>query len=330
MSSTQRRTLHFSWQRLSRSQRGTLLAYGAVIVLFIVGGIYRPGFVRLDNIGQLLLLASFVGLVAAGQTFVILIGGIDLSVPWVLNAMAVLLTTTSLGMDSRAWWVVPLVLVLGAVIGAVNGLGIVFFDIPPVVMTLGMNGIMQGLVLGLTGGFTCAACNSVAPPSVQTAIAGQAVLGLPNGLLVWIIVALLVGLVLSRTTLGRRIYALGNNATAAYLAGVNVRAVTFIVYALGGLFAALAGIALTAFGQQATLGMGDPFMFDSIAAVVIGGTSILGGRGNYWGSIAGAIFLVVLRAVLQQYNISEAGRSIVTGIVILVALLLYGREAREV
>jgi len=328
--STQRRMFRFSWQRLSRSQRGTLLAYVAVIVLFIVGGIYRPGFVRLDNIGQLLLLASFVGLVAAGQTFVILIGGIDLSVPWVLNAMAVLLTTTSLGQDSRAWWVVPLVLVLGAVIGAVNGLGIVFFDIPPVVMTLGMNGIMQGLVLGLTGGFTCATCNSVAPPSVQTAIAGQAVLGLPNGLLVWIIVALLVGLILSATTLGRRIYALGNNAVAAYLAGVNVRAVTFIVYALGGLFAALAGIALTAFGQQATLGMGDPFLFDSIAAVVIGGTSILGGRGNYWGSIAGAIFLVVLRAVLQQYNISEAGRSIVTGVVILVALLLYGREAREV
>jgi ribose transport system permease protein len=326
--SAQRRVVF--WQRLSRSERGTLLAYVAVIALFILGGIYRPGFLRLDNIGQLLLIASFVGLVAAGQTFVILIGGIDLSVPWVLNAMAVLLTTVSLGLDSRAWWVVPLTLVLGAVIGMVNGLGIVFFDIPPVVMTLGMNGIMQGLVLGLTGGFTCAACNSVAPPSVQTAITGQPLLGLPNGLLVWIIIAVLVGLVLSRTTLGRRIYALGNNATAAYLAGVNVRAVTLIVYALGGLFAAFAGIALAAFGQQATLGMGDPFLFDSIAAVVIGGTSILGGRGNYWGSIAGAIFLVVLRAVLQEYNISEAGRSIATGVVILVALLLYGREVREV
>jgi ribose transport system permease protein len=324
--SAQRRAF---WQRFSRSERGTLLAYVAVIVLFILGGIYRPGFVRLDNIGQLLLLASFVGIVAAGQTFVILIGGIDLSVPWVLNAMAVLLTTASLGLDSKAWWVVPLTLVLGAVIGMVNGLGIVFFDIPPVVMTLGMNGIMQGLVLGLTGGFTCATCNSVAPPSVQTAITGQSLLGLPNGLLVWIIIAVLVGVVLSTTTLGRRIYALGNNAMAAYLAGVNVRAVTLIVYALGGLFAALAGIALTAFGQQATLGMGDPFLFDSIAAVVIGGTSILGGRGNYWGSIAGAIFLVVLRAVLQEYNISEAGRSIATGVVILVALLLYGRESRE-
>jgi len=327
--SAYRQLLRLSWSRLSRSQRGTALAYIAGIVLFIIGGIYRPGFVRLDNIGQLLLLASFVGIVAAGQTFVILIGGIDLSVPWVLNALAVLLTTTSLGLDGRAWWAVPLVLVLGAGIGAVNGLGIVFFEIPPVVMTLGMNGIMQGLVLGLTGGFTCATCNSVAPPVVQAAITGQLLFGLPNGLLVWIVLAILVGLVLGLTTLGRRIYALGNNAMAAFLAGVNVRAVTILVYAIGGLFAGIAGIALTAFGQQATLGMGDPFLFDSIAAVVIGGTSILGGRGNYWGTIAGAIFLVVLRAVLQEYNISEAGRSIASGLVILVALLLYGREARE-
>lgn len=313
--STEQRTFLQPWRWLSHSQRGTLLAYIAVFVLFIVGGIYRPSFVYPNNIGQLLLLASFVG--------------IDLSVPWVLNAMAVLLTTTSLGMDSRAWWVVPLVLLVGLAIGSVNGLGIVLFEIPPVVMTLGMNGVMQGLVLGLTGGFTCSACNSVAPPSVQTVITGQ-LLGIPAGLLVWLLIAVLAGLVLGFTTLGRRIYAIGNNAVAAYLAGVNVRLVTVIVYALGGLFASIAGIALTAFGQQATLGMGDPYLFDSIAAVVIGGTSILGGRGNYWGTIAGAIFLVVLRAVLQEYNISEAGRSIATGVVILVALLLYGREARKV
>src|SRR5947209_10383432 len=327
--STERRTLLQPWHQLSHSQRGTLLAYVAILLPFIVGGIYRPSFVYPNNIGQLLLLASFVGIVAAGQTFVILIGGIDLSVPWVLNAMAVLLTTTSLGLDSRAWWVVPLVLFVGIAVGIVNGLGIVLFEIPPVVMTLRINRVMQGPVLGLTGGFTCDTCNSVAPPSVQAAITGQ-ILGLPTGLLVWVLIAILVGVVLGLTTLGRRIYALGNNAMAAYLAGVNVRFATVIVYALSGLFAAIAGIALTAFGQQATLGMGDPYLFDSIAAVVIGGTSILGGRGNYWGTIAGAIFLVVLRAVLQEYTISEAGRSIATGVVILVALLLYGREAREV
>jgi len=317
-----------SLRHFVRSQRGTLLAYAAIVVLFLVGGIYRPGFIYPSNIGQLLLLASFVGIVAAGQTFIILIGGIDLSVPWVLNAMAVLLTTTALGENSRAWWVVPLVLLLGVVVGMTNGLGIVLFDIPPVVMTLGMNGVMQGLVLGLTNGFTCSACNSVVPPVVQSSITGN-IFGLPTGLLVWLLIAVLVGLVLGFTVLGRHIYALGNNAVAAFLAGVNARLVTLIAYALGGFFAALAGIALTAFGQQATLGMGDPFLFDSIAAVVIGGTSILGGRGNYWGTIAGAIFLVVLRSVLQQYAISEAGRSIATGVVILVALLLYGRETQD-
>jgi ribose transport system permease protein len=248
--SAERRFLLPSLRQLSHSQRGTLLAYVAIIVLFVIGGIYRPSFVRPDNIGLLLLLASFIGLVAAGQTFVILIGGIDLSVPWVLNALAVLLTTASPGQNSRAWWIVPLVLI----VGMVSGLGIVLFDIPPVVMTLGMNGVMQGLVLGFTGGFTCPTCNSLAPPVVQGAITGQ-VLGIPTGLLVWIVIAIIVGLVLGFTTLGRRIYALGNNAIAAYLAGVNVRLVTIIVYAIGGLFAAIAGIALTAFGQQATLGM---------------------------------------------------------------------------
>lgn len=316
-------------RKLTPGQRGTALAYVAVIALFIAGGIHTHEFLAFNNVTTLLLIASFVGLAAAGQTFVILIGGIDLSVPWVLNAMAVLLTTRSLGQDARAWWVVPLVLLIGVGIGAVNGAGIVFFAVPPVVMTLGMNGIMNGLVLGLTSGFTCPECNSYTPPSVQNAITGQLIPNVPNGLLVWAVIIILVGVVLGLTTLGRRIYALGNNATAAYLAGVNTRLVTIVVYALGGLFSAVAGIGLVSFSQEPTVGMGDPFLFESISAVVIGGASILGGRGSYWGTVAGAIFVAVLPAILQQYQISEAGRSIASGVVILVALLLYGRESRE-
>src|SRR6266498_3768234 len=135
-----RRVLQYgAWQRLSRSQRGTLLAYVAVIILFIIGGIYRPGFLRLDNIGQLLLLASFVGLVAAGQTFVILIGGIDLSVPWVLNTAAIVLVAQANGSNGRLPVAIILALVLGLVCGLVNGLGIALLGVPAVVMTLGMN-----------------------------------------------------------------------------------------------------------------------------------------------------------------------------------------------
>lgn len=316
---------------MSATQRAVVLAYVADVVLFLIGGIHTPSFLAFNNITSLLLLSSFVGIAAAGQTFVILIGGIDLSIPWTLNAMAVMLTTVSLGQDGRAWWVVPAVLVGGLGIGAVNALGIVYFEVPAVVMTLGMNGILQGATLGLTGGFTCAQCNSYTPSSVQTAFTAQWIPSVPNGLLVWIAIILIIGVILGMTTLGRRVYALGNNSTAAYLAGVHTNRITIIVYALGGLFAAIAGMALAAFGQQATLGMGDPYLFQSISAVVIGGASILGGRGVYWGTVAGAIFITVLPAILDQYQPPnpDAVRSIASGIVILVALLLYGRQPRE-
>ena len=224
---------------------------------------------------------------------------------------------------------VPLALGCGLAVGALNGAGIVFLEIPPVVMTLGMNGVMQGLVLGLTGGFTCSACNSYSPPVVQATFTAQLVRGIPNGLFVWAVIALGLGVLLALTVFGRRVYALGTSALGTYLAGVDVKGMTIAVYATSGFFAALAGIGLAAFGQQATLGMGDPFLFDSIAAVVIGGASILGGRGTYWGSVAGAIFIIVLRSVLQEFSIGEAGRSIASGIVILIALLLYGRERSE-
>ncbi len=323
------RTVPALLRRLPPSQRGTLLAFLATLVLLVAGGIYRPTLLQPTSIANLLLLASFIGLAAAGQTFVILIGGIDLAIPWVLTAMGILLTTRTLGQDARVWWVVPLVLLAGLGVGAVNGLGIVLFEIPPVVMTLGMNGVMEGAVLGLTGGFTCAECNSVAPPAVQAIITGQLLPGLPNGVLVWLVVAVIIGLVLGYTTLGRRVYAVGNNATASYLAGVNVGLITVTAYALSGLFAAIAGIAFSAFSTTATLAMGDPYLFQSIAAVVIGGASILGGRGTYWGTVAGAIFLIVVQAFVFEFNVPEATRSIASGVVILVALLLYGREARE-
>ncbi|MDB5074679.1 MAG: monosaccharide transporter rane protein family [Chloroflexi bacterium] len=320
------------WVRqLAPTHRAIALAYIADIALFIIGGLHTSSFLQFSNITSLLLLSSFVGIAAAGQTFVILIGGIDLSIPWVLNSLAILLTTRSLGLDSNTWWAVPLVLAAGLAIGTINALGIVIFDVPPVVMTLGMNGIMQGATLGLTSGFTCPQCNSYAPPAVQSAFTGNLFPSVPNGLLVWGAIIVVVGVVLSFSTLGRRIYALGNNRMAAYLAGVNTRRVTIIVYALSGMFAAITGIALAAFGQQATLGMGDPYLFASISAVVIGGASILGGRGLYWGTVAGAIFITVLPAILLQYQPPnpEAVRKIASGIVILVALLLYGREARE-
>jgi ribose transport system permease protein len=314
--------------RLSLDARRIVYAALAAVLLFAVGAIVRPGFASPDSVSAVLVVASFVGLVAAGQMFVILIGGIDLSVPWVLNGAAILLVTSSLGQDGRAWWGLGLTLGMGLVVGAVNGLGIALFNVPAVVMTLAMNGIMQGLTLGLSGGMTCGACASYAPPVVQAAAHGS-LLGIPAALWVWFVVAVVVSCVQSFTGFGRRTYAVGTNARASYLAGINVAAVTVALYALSGFFAALAGIMLVGFGGQAALGMGDPYLFQSIAAVVIGGVAILGGRGHYVGVVAGTISLVALVSVLLAMNMPSYGRSIIYGVIILVLLLLYGREARE-
>jgi ribose transport system permease protein len=312
----------------SPERRRVLYAWGAAVLLFVLGNLVRPGFASLASVEAVLTVASFVGLVAAGQLFVILIGGIDLSVPWVLNAAAILVATASLGQDRRAAWALLLTLAMGAGVGLLNGLGVALLGVPAVVMTLAMNGIMEGLTLGLSGGLTCGACASYAPPVVQAAAHGLW-LGVPAALWLWLAAAVVVSAVLSLTSFGRATYAIGNNARASFLAGVNVTAVTVALYALSGLFAALAGVMLVGFGGQASLGMGEPYLFQSIAAVVIGGVYILGGRGSYVGVVAGAISLVALVSVLMALNMPEYGRSIIYGVIILVLLLLYGREAGE-
>jgi ribose transport system permease protein len=310
---------------MNRERRRVLYAFLAALLLFAIGQAVRPGFASLDGIRSILVVASFVGLVAAGQTFVILIGGIDLSVPWVLNAGAILMVTTSLGANARAVPALALTLGMGALVGAVNGAGIAVLGIPAVVMTLAMDGIMQGLTLGLSGGMTCTDCGAYAPPIVQAAV-HVSLLGLPVVLWLWLGVIIIVSFVLAMTRFGRSTYTIGNNARASHLAGVNVTAVTIALYALSGIFSALAGIMLVGFGGQAALGMGDPYLFQSIAAVVIGGVYILGGRGSYLGTVAGSISLVVLVSVLLTLNMPDYGRSIVYGLVILALLLLYGRE----
>jgi ribose transport system permease protein len=317
-----------AWSRLKPDRRRGLYALVAAVAVFVVGNALQPGFASVNGITTVLTVASFVGLVAAGQSFVVLIGGIDLSVPWMLNSAAVLLATASAGSDGRSVWAVPLVLVVGLAAGAANGLGVAFLSVPAVVMTLGMNGVLQGLTLGLTGGFTCATCGSSAPPVIDSIVNGT-VFGIPGQLIIWLIVAALVTVVLSWTTFGRRIYATGNNPRASYLSGVNVRLLTVALYALSGLFAALAGVLLMGFGGKATLGMGDPYLFQSIAAVVIGGIYILGGRGHYLGALAGAVLLTALVSVLLAENMPDYGRDIVYGTTVLVLLLLYGRAERE-
>jgi ribose transport system permease protein len=313
---------------LAPGTRQVVYACGAAAAVLAVGAIVHRGFASGSSLRAMLIVASFIGFVGAGQMLVVLVGGIDLSVPWVLNGAAIVLTTTSLGQASRLPLALALALGVGAAVGFANGMGVAWLGVPAVVMTLGMNGVMQGLSLGLSKGLTCGSCASYAPEPLRRLVVGRTA-GVPTELLVWGGVVLFVTVLLTLTTFGRRVYAVGNNSRAAFLAGVPVRAVTVTLYTLSGVFAAVGGIALVAYGGQPSLGLGDPYLFQSIAAVVVGGVSILGGRGHYAGVVAGSVTLVAIVTLLQAKQVPEYGRNIIYGLVILAILITYGRERAD-
>lgn len=301
------------------------LAYAAALLLFAAVSLYSPGFANPSHVATLVTLASFIGIVAIGQTVVIVGGGIDLSVPWILNSAAILVTALARGQNLPLIWLVPLVLVLGCAIGVVNGIGIALLRVPPIVMTMSVNVITQGLLLIVTRGFP----PPTAPPALTFVAAGKIGPYLPVMLIVWLALALVMVVVERRTAFARYLYALGSNRTVATLSGVPVTRTIVTAYALSGTTAALAGILLTGYSRQAYLGMGDPYLFTSIAAVAIGGASILGGTGSYVGTIAGALVLTILNGVLPIFRLDAGALRIIYGLVILLAVFIAAPSLRS-
>ncbi|MBN9010105.1 MAG: ABC transporter permease [Rhizobiales bacterium] len=297
--------------------RAILLAYLGMIVLLALTSFFSPGFLAGSHLRTLTVLAAFIGIVALGQTFVIIGGGIDLSLPWVLNCAAILMTLIAKGQDGPLLWVIPLLLVAGAFIGAINGIGIAVFGVPPIIMTLAVNVILQGGILVYTGGTPPA----TAPQLVQFLAVGR-IGPIPVVAVIWLILAVAASFLLSKTAFGRQLYAVGTSAAVAEFSGVPIVRTSVLAYTLSGFTAALAGMLLTGYSAQAYLGMGDPYLFTSIAAVAIGGASILGGIGHYIGTIAGAFVLTILTGLLPALNLSNGALLIVYGVVILVTVSL--------
>ncbi|CAB3745595.1 hypothetical protein LMG24238_07718 [Paraburkholderia sediminicola] len=272
---------------------------------------------RLDwsYVNSLLLLSSFLIVLALGQGVVILIGGLDLSIPWTLTLCGILVGELSYGQNGAAIWVIPVVLAVGAFIGAANGFLIVFFQLPAMVVTLAMNGILQGLALIYTGGNI-----SGYVPGFVKWFMSESPIGLAPVVPFVILFAGAGMFLLGCTVFGRRIYAVGNSPRVAHLSGVNVGGTTILVYALSGTCSALAGIMLAGFSGRAILGMGDQFLAPSIAVVVIGGTLISGGRGKYVGMLGGVMLLVALQIVLAGTTLPDAMRQIIFGSIVLVAV----------
>ena len=301
---------------LSRN-RLLLLAYIGMVVLLLVTAIFSPGFLSESNLRSTVVLAAFVGIVALGQTFVIIGGGIDLSIPWVLNSAAILMTLLCGGQDLPLLWVAPLILCAGAGIGLINGVGVAIFGVPPIIMTLAANVILQGLILVYTGGSPTPS----APDLIKFLSVGR-VGPLPVIGFIWLALAVVASLLLSKAAFGRHLYAVGTSATVAEFSGVPAARTTILTYVTSGLTAAFAGMLLTGYSGQAYLGMGDSYLFTSIAAVAIGGASILGGSGHYLGTIAGALVLTILTGLLPALNLSSGALLVVYGAVILLTVSL--------
>lgn len=300
------------------------LTFILVIAVWIVASMTLPGFGAFGHLRYLLELAAVIGIVAAGQTLVILMGGIDLSVGAIITVTAILLPLISPDGDPTGLVGIAITLSIASGIGLLNGVGVAYLRVPPIIMTLAMATFLQGMLVIIAGG------SAVSVTNAAVMWLGQArPFEIPAGVFLWIGVSVVTLLIIHRFAIGARFLALGANPLAARLSGVSVTRNTILLFTLSGFFAGLAGILILGMNRQGYVGIGDPYLLTSIAAVVLGGTSILGGRGTYAGTIPGAILLVTTTALITVVNASPGLRSIMFGSLILAVLLISGRESRR-
>ena len=265
---------------------------------------------------SLIVLSSFLAVLALGQGTVILTGGLDLSVPWTIGLSGILLAGLVKGSDAALVYALPIALLVGLAVGFVNGAGIVLLGVSPIVMTLAVNGILQGIALVYSNGTP----DGFSSPLLRRFMTDHELIVTPVVLFVAVFVVVAV-LLLGRTAFGRRVYAIGNGERVAALAGVPVSQTLIRVYMLSGLCSSIVGVLLTGFSGQASLGMGDEYLLPSIAVVVIGGALITGGRGSYLGMLGGALLLTALQTLLAGTTLPYATRTILFGLVVLAAVM---------
>jgi len=307
-----------SWfTRHSQTLRYALPAYVCfLIVLIVTEATLGHAITNWRYWDALAVLSGFLAILALGQGTVILTGGLDLSVPWTIGFCGILLAGLVQGSDAKLLYALPIVLALACVIGFANGVGVVALGVSPIVVTLAMNGFLQGAALlyshGTPAGF--------ASPLLRWFMTGHVVGVTP---VVFFLIAFVVFAVvlLSDTPFGRRVYGIGNGVRVARLSGIAVGRTTIGVYMLSALCSALVGVLLTGFSGQGSLGMGDDYLLPSIAVVVVGGALITGGRGSYLGMLGGALLLTSLQTLLAGTTLPYATRTILFGLVVLVAVM---------
>ncbi|WP_430312637.1 ribose ABC transporter permease [Rummeliibacillus pycnus] len=289
-----------------------------LLLIIIIISIMSPSFLTATNIFNVLRQVSISALIAFGMTFVILTGGIDLSVGSTLALTgAISAGMLASGMDPILAMLIGLA--LGAVLGAVNGVIIAKGKVAPFIATLATMTIYRGITLVYTDGKPVSGLGD----SMVFQMFGKGYfLGIPVPVITMIVAFFVLYFILRKTTFGRRVYAIGGNEEASRLSGINVDRITIAVYSLTGMLAALSALILTSRLNSAQPTAGESYELDAIAAVVLGGTSLTGGRGWIFGTLVGALIIGVLNNGLNLIGVSSFFQQVVKGVVILIAVLL--------
>jgi ribose transport system permease protein len=300
-----------------------LLAFASLIALLIFFSLASPNFLQTSNILAILQATSVNGVLATAATLVIITGGIDLSVGTLMTFTAVIAGVV------LTYWGLPLpfgivaAIAAGALCGSVSGTLIAKMKVPPFIATLGMMLILKGLSLVISGTKPIYFNDTPAFPMISTgSFIGRILPGVPvpNGVLILFALALFVGWLLTRTVLGRYCFALGSNEEAVRLSGVNTDAWKIAIYALAGGICGIAGLLIASRLNSAQPALGQGYELDAIAAVVIGGTSLAGGRGSVLGTIIGALIMSVLLNGLRIMSVAQEWQTVVTGLIIIAAV----------
>lgn len=293
--------------------------YGVLVAVLLLGvllSVASPYFLDAKNLTNILVQASVVALLAGGQTFVILTGGVDLAVGAVTALCGAIAGYMMVKLGIDPWLSIATAFGIGAAVGLFNGYLVAFVGIPSFIVTLGGLTLWRGLAFDATGGFDMAGL-----PEPMPFIGYGEFLGLmPMPIVIMVVFYIAMAFVLSSTKLGRYVYAIGSNEPGARQVGINVRGYKLAVYLVSGLCCALAAIVLAGRMDSSSGKMAQMFELDAIAAVILGGTSLFGGRGSLWGSLLGAILITMIRNGMNLLEISQFKQMMAIGAVVIVAV----------
>jgi ribose transport system permease protein len=307
------------------AENPTLVLFVVLVILILVTGVIEPNYLSANGLRSTLLQAAPLGILAGAQTILLLSGGIDLSLTMIATASAYVAANQS---PQGAAIAILLGLMVGLILGSANGVGVAVFRVNPLIMTLAMSGIILGLFTSWT--------QTILQGSTRVAefirlIGGASFFGnsIPYSVLIWAVITIIIFWLLRRSGWGRLLYAIGDNEVAVRLAGVQVWQVRISTYAVAGLLGAIGGILLGGRNGAVDMQLGNAFLLPSIAAAVIGGTSIFGGVGGYTGTILGALILSVLNSMLTFLNVGQAIQQVVYGAIVLTLAWGYASLTRR-